>query len=220
MTGGRRTRLQVVVVVALSVSFALLAHAALVDGIPPTAGAALSLVPAALLAWWLVSRTQHRIVAAVALSALAAGLWLGWPQLERHFPDVLFIQHAAINLALGIVFGRTLFGGREPLVTTFARLVHGSLPPEVERYSRRVTLAWTIFFATLLAASCALYLAKQQAAWSFLATIASPVLIATMFVAEYFVRHRVLPDWERVGILGGIRAFTRHFQSARFEAPR
>jgi uncharacterized membrane protein len=220
VTGGHRTRLQVVGVVVLSVSFALLAHAALVDGIPPTAGAVLSLVPAALLAWWLVIRTQHRIVAAVALAALAAGLWLGWPHLERHFPDVLFIQHAGINLVLGTVFGRTLFGGREPLVTTFARLVHGTLPPEVERYSRRVTVAWTLFFAVLFAASCALYLAKQQAAWSFLATIASPVLIATMFVAEYFVRHRVLPHWERVGILGGIRAFARHFQSARFEAPR
>lgn len=220
MTGGQRTRLQVVGVVVLSVSFALLAHAALVDGIPPTAGAALSLVPAALLAWWLVNRTRHRIVAAVALLALAAGLWLGWPQLERHFPDLLFIQHAGINLVLGIVFGRTLFGGREPLVTTFARLVHGTLPPEVQRYSRHVTIAWTAFFATLFVASCALYLARELAAWSFLATIASPVLIATMFVAEYFVRHRVLPDWERVGILGGIRAFARHFQSARFEAPR
>jgi len=41
-----------------------------------------------------------------------------------------------------------------------------------------------------------------------------------MFVAEYGVRHRVLPNWERVGIFGGIRAFARHFQSARFEAPR
>lgn len=220
MTGGQRTRLQVIVVAVLSMSFALLAHAALVDGIPPAAGAALSLVPAALLAWWLVNRTRHRIVAAVALLGLAAGLWLGWPQLERHFPDVLFIQHAGINLVLGIVFGRTLFGGGEPLVTTFARLVHGILPPEVERYTRRVTIAWTVFFAVLFAASCALYLTKQQAAWSFLATIASPVLIATMFVAEYFVRHRVLPDWERVGILGGVRAFARHFQSARFEAPR
>jgi uncharacterized membrane protein len=220
VTGGLRARLQVVVVVVLSVSFALLAHAALVDGIPPTVGALLSLVPAALIAFWLVIRTRHRIVAAVALPVLAAGLWLGWPQLERHFPDLFFLQHAGINLVLGIVFGRTLFGGREPLVTTFARLVHGTLPSEVERYSRQVTVAWTLFFLTLFVASCALYLARELAAWSFLANIASPVLIAAMFVAEYSIRHRVLPDWERVGIFGGVRAFARHFQSARFEAPR
>lgn len=220
MTGGQRARLQVVVVGVLSVTFALLAHAALVDGLPPMAGALLSLFPAALLVCWLVSRARHRWVAGLVAAGAAALLWLGWPQLERHFPDLFFLEHAGANLALGIVFGRTLLGGREPLVTIFARLVHGSLPPEVQRYSRHVTIAWTLFFATMLIASCGLYLAGERAAWSFLANIASPLLVALMFVAEYGVRHRVLPDWERVGILGGIRAFARHFQSARFEAPR
>jgi hypothetical protein len=30
----------------------------------------------------------------------------------------------------------------------------------------------------------------------------------------------VLPDHERVGILGGFRAFSRHFAAARLESPR
>ena len=58
-----------------------------------------------------------------------------------------------------------------PDLTTFARLVHGTLPPEVQRYSRHVTIAWTVFFATLFVASCALYLAKELAAWSDVANI-------------------------------------------------
>jgi hypothetical protein len=41
-----------------------------------------------------------------------------------------------------------------------------------------------------------------------------------MFVVEYGVRHRALPNWERVGILGGVRAFSRHFASSRAQAPR
>jgi uncharacterized membrane protein len=220
MTGELRKRLQVAVVVVLSVTFAVLAHAAIVEGVPPTVGAALSLVPAAILVSWLLTRTRHRAVAGVAILALAIALWLRWPQLERHFPDLFFLEHAGINLLLGFVFGRTLVGGREPLVASFARLVHGQLPPEVQRYARQVTVAWTLFFAALFTASCALYLAGELAAWSFLANIASPLLIAAMFAGEYFVRHRVLPDWERVGILRGIRAFARHFQAARFEAPR
>ena len=44
------------------------------------------------------------------------------------------------------------------------------MPPadEVVRYARQVTLAWTIFFATLFALSCILYLGHFLAAWSIL----------------------------------------------------
>ena len=220
MTPAGRGRGWVAVVAALSVGFALLAHASLVDGVSPTVGALLSLVPLAGLALWGARRARHRIGVAAAFAATGATLWLGWPTLERYFPSLFFLEHAGANLALAIVFGRTLLGAREPLCTTFARLVHGELPAEVQRYTRQVTLAWTAFFAALFAASVALYLGGFLAAWSLLANIASPLLVGAMFAGEYFVRHRVLPDWERVGILGGIRAFARHFQSARFEAPR
>ena len=74
-----------------------------------------------------------------------------------------------------------------------------------------MTAAWTVFFATLFTLSCALYVSGFLAAWSVLANIVSPLLTAAMFVVEYAVRHRVLPQWERVGLLGGIRAFSRHF---------
>ena len=220
MTPGRRNSLQVAFLVVVSVGFAVLAHAAIVKGVSPTVGALLSLVPAAILAAWAVSRTRHRAAAAVALALAGIGLALGWPLLERHFPDVFFLEHVAINLALAVVFGRTLFGGREPLVTRFARIIHGDLPVEVERYARKVTIAWTALFIGICVASCVLYLGGWLEAWSFLANFLNPALLVAMFVLEYAVRHRVLPNWERVGVLGGIRAFSRHFQAARFEAPR
>ena len=220
MTPERRKGLQVGFLVAVSVGFAVLAHAAIVKGVSPTVGALLSLVPATVFLAWVVSRTRHRVAGGLALAAAAAALALAWPQLERHFPDVLFLEHVTINVALAVVFGRTLFGGREPLVTHFARMIHGELPAEVERYTRKVTIAWTALFLGICAASCALYLAGMLAAWSFLANFLNPLLLVAMFVLEYFVRHRVLPDWERVGVLGGVRAFSRHFHGARFEAPR
>jgi uncharacterized membrane protein len=220
VTGERRKRLFAVLVVLSSVSFALLAHAALIDRLPPVWGALLSLVPLFALLLWAVRRSGGR-VAAVALVALAAvALWLGWDSLQRHFPSIFFLEHAGANLLLALLFGRTLLAGREPLVTRFARLLHGSLPPEVQRYTRHVTLAWTIFFASLFTLSATLYLGGFVAAWSFLANIASPFLIGAMFVIEYAVRLRALPDWERVGILGGIRAFSRHFGGAHAESTR
>ena len=220
MTPGLRTRTSVALAVAACVAFAVLAHFALVDELAPAIGALLSLAPPAILALWAARHSRHRSLALLAAGAAAIAVWLGWGLLERHFASLFFVEHAGANLVLAIVFGRTLVGGREPLCTRFARMVHGALPPEVVRYARQVTLAWTIFFATLFALSCFLYLGHFLAAWSILANVASPILVAAMFVVEYAVRHRALPQWERVGVLGGIRAFSRHFATARVEAPR
>jgi uncharacterized membrane protein len=211
VTRAPRSRAWVALAVLLSAGFALLAHFAIIDKLTPTVGALLSLVPVTALALWAVRRSRHRAAAFVAILAFGALLWMGWGTLQRHFPDLFFVEHAGANLALAFVFGRTLFGGREALCTRFARLLHGTLPVEVERYSRRVTAAWTIFFATLFALSCTLYFGGFLAAWSVLANILSPILTVAMFMVEYAIRHRVLPQWERVGLLGGIRAFSRHF---------
>lgn len=220
MTPAHRSGSRVALVGLLSVAFALLAHAAIIDGVSPTVGALLSLVPVAAFALWAMRRSRHREALLAVFALAGVGLWLGWGQLERHFPSLFFVEHAGANLLLGVLFGRTLAAGREPLCTRFARIIHGALPPEVLRYTRRVTLAWTAFFAALFTFSCALYLGGFLAAWSLLANIASPILVGAMFVAEYAVRMRALPHWERIGILGGVRAFSRHFGAARFEAPR
>lgn len=211
MTPGPLSRAWVTLALVVSAVFAIAAHLAIVRGLGDAVGALLSLVPLVLLGVWLARRSRRRALLLAAVAALALALWLGWGALEQGFPNLLFAEHAGAMLVLAIVFGRTLVGGRESLCTRFARLVHTTLPPEVERYSRKVTRAWTIFFAALFLLSCALYLGGFLAAWSLLANILTPILIATMFVVEYAVRHRVLPGWERVGVLGGIRAFSRHF---------
>jgi uncharacterized membrane protein len=216
----RRGPWWVALVVMVSAALALLAHAALVDRLPAEVGAAVSLVPVALVVAWLARRARHPAATVLAFVALGAVAVLGWNKIERHFPDLFFVEHAGGNLLLAIVFGRTLVGKGDALVTRFARLMHEQLPPEVERYTRRVTLAWTILFTTLFALSCGLYFAGLPAAWSVLANIVNPIAIVGMFGIEYAVRLRALPNWEQVGILGGVRAFSRHFRNARFEAPR
>ena len=215
MTWGAGGRAWIALAIALSAAFAVLAHAALVEGTHPAVGAFVAVLPLTLLALVAARRAGHPAVLVLAIAAVGAVLWFGWSGLERNFPHLLFVEHATTNLVLALVFGRTLFGGREPLVTSFARMVHGSLPPEVVRYSRQVTVAWTLFFVAMLAASCGLYLSGHRAAWSMLANFATPIGVAAMFTVEYAVRHRVLPNWERVGILGGVRAFSRHFGQAR-----
>ena len=218
MTGALRRRIGLALAVVLSVAFAVLAHGALVQAFSPALGAAVSLVPVALLLWWALGQSRLRYVALLALAVGAVVLWLRWEAFERHFPSLFFMEHAGVNLLLAFMFGRTLAEGREPLCTRFARIVHEHLPPEVERYTRHITLAWTVFFLAIFALSCILYFAGMMSAWSFLANFGSPLLVGAMFGIEYIVRHRVLPDWERIGVLGSVRACSRHFQAQRAAA--
>lgn len=227
MTAGRRRRSVRAVLVILSIGAAVLAHFTIVDRLPSALGAGLSLVPVALLLSWALRRSPWRGWIFLGLVGAAAAVWAcrdelssGWAALERNFASLFFIEHVGVNLALAFVFGRTLAAGREPLCTRFARLLHGPLPPEVVAYTRGVTMAWTVFFIGLATASAALYLGGHREAWSMLATLLSPVLLGFMFVAEYAVRLRVLPHWERTGIFGAIRAASRHFAAARLETPR
>jgi uncharacterized membrane protein len=213
-------RWAIALAVSLSLGCAVLAHYAIVEAHSPTLGALLSLLPLVCIVLAVLRRSRHRALGLTGVALGGVALWLGWGFLERHFTNLFFIEHAGMNLLLGVTFGRTLLGAREPLCTRFARIIHGTLEPDVVRYTGRVTAAWTIFFFTLFTLSCVLYFGKFLAAWSFLANIASPILIGTMFVVEYAIRIRALPGHKRIGILGSFRAFSRHFAQAPAGSPR
>lgn len=219
MTGARQDS-RLAAVVAVSVGFAVLAHFAIAEGASSALGAVLSLVPLLILAAWLVRRMRHAWLGYVALALAAAGVWLGWSDLQKHFPDLFFVEHAGGNLLLAYLFGRTLAPGREALCTRFARLIHGDLEPRVREYTRAITIAWTLFFAAMFAVSCTLYLGGLVAEWSLFANLLTPLLLVAMFLVEYAIRSWALPGHTRVGILGGIRAFSRHVASSRAQAPR
>lgn len=220
MTDGPRKRPRVAFGLGFSAAGIVLAYLSLVDRSSPVVGAALSLVPVALVALAMVRRSGHRAWALAAIAAAALAIAARWDLVERHFAGVFLMDHTALNLALAWLFGGTLAGGREPLCTRFARLLHGTLPPEVERYTRQVTIAWTAFFLAVVATSLVLFFTGLHEAWSLLATVGSPVLVALMFAVEYAVRMRVLPHWQRTGVLAGIRAFSRYFAATGAEAPR
>ena len=59
---------------------------------------------------------------------------------------LLFVPPAALNVAFGVFFAVTLAPGREPRIASFARLERGELPPDLARYTRRLTWLWTVFF--------------------------------------------------------------------------
>src|SRR5687768_16636184 len=125
------------------------------------------------------------------------------------------VPHAAVNLFLMWVFGRTLLHRREALITGFARRIHGPLPPDIESYTRRITAAWCIFFAIQVFLSAMLLAVAPLDVWSLFVNVLSLPLVALMFVAEYLYRIVRFPDHAHVSIWQGVHAFVRHARRER-----
>jgi uncharacterized membrane protein len=151
------------------------------------------------------------VILLLALAGFGFLAWL-WPTLQNPAAWLYFLQHFGVNGALALIFGRTLTGGRKPLITRLAAYVHEVMTPELNRYTRQVTLAWTIFFATCSLLSAVLFFFGPIEAWSVFANILSLPLIVLMFLGEHQVRKRVLPKRDLVGLKATVHAFRNNFR--------
>jgi uncharacterized membrane protein len=195
----------------LVLAYALLSHLSTAAGTPRYLGALLAVTPPAVIALLFAWRSAHPLAGLALVAVLAGLLWQAWPFIERNFSFGYLLQQSATYALLGISFGRTLRQGRVPLCTQWADLVHGPLTPAELRYSRQVTIAWTAFFAAILLLNVALYYLAPLRLWSAFSNLAVPPLILAMFVAEYLVRRRVLPQLRRVGFFEAFKVFSaRH----------
>jgi uncharacterized membrane protein len=201
-----RRRVQVAAIVVFIVVYAGLSHYA--NSVAKTRDLAVALALAPVLGFGLLLIRRSRPLTAV-LAATAAALLLHryWPLLEENFSWVYLIQEGGFYGLMALSFGRSLLGSRVALCTQLADKVHGPLTPPEVRYTRRVTAAWAVFFASIAAATVGFFYAAPLRIWSLFANFCVPPLIGLMFVVEYAVRRRALPQAQRRGILASIRAY-------------
>ena len=173
---------------------ALLVHFLLVVEPVRPAGVALAWVFSVAAAYALARAAGLGVVGTVVVVGLFVAAW--WLSANR--PYGMFVPPVASFTLFLWFFGRTLLPGRQPLVTAIARFVHGSITPEVERYTRGVTVAWCAFFGAMGAASVALAALAPVAVWSFCSNVLSYPLVGAMFAAEYAIRRRRFPDYRHV----------------------
>jgi uncharacterized membrane protein len=173
---------------------------------PSLAGAALALGPVAVTGVWLAWASRFRVPALLLCALAFGGLYAAREVLASNFAWVTLIQHAGTFAVLTGVFGRTLAPGRTPMVSLFARRVHGPLAPRLAHYTRRVTQVWTLVFALLATVSLALFASGQIAAWSLFANVLTPALIPTVFLVEYLVRRTILPRELQTGLIDSVRS--------------
>ncbi|RPJ46714.1 MAG: hypothetical protein EHM16_08545 [Betaproteobacteria bacterium] len=195
------------VIAVLVIGYPLLAHYTNESAYRGHLGALVAITPVVLIALILAWRSPRRLLMLGVLALLCAALWAWWPALEHHFGVIYWLQHAGIQLMLCIIFARTLVAGRQPLCTRFAEAVHAPLTSRHEIYARQVTVAWTLFFAAMVLVSTALFFLAPLASWSVFANFMTLPLVVLMFMVEYLVRRRVLPNLRHTHILDAVRAF-------------
>ena len=194
-------------IATLVIGYPLLAHCTNESTQRGKLGALVAIAPVALLALVLVWRSSQRIVMLGVLALACVALWAGWSALTQHFGIVYWLQYVSMQLVLFITFARTLIGGRQPLCTQFAEAVHAPLTPQQETYTRQITVAWSVFFATMASASTLLFFLAPLTTWSVFDNFLTLPLVALTFIAEYWVRRRALPDMQHAHILDAVRAF-------------
>jgi uncharacterized membrane protein len=143
-------------------------------------------VPAAAVAPRLPAVGQVALALGMAGFGVLALLWPALPgQALRLLPvlgTVLLCGHS----------GATLRPGHEPLISRYTRHDFGHLPPECDRYTRGLTLLWTVVFA-LLAGLQALLLATGAPAGPVL--FGSAIAMLLLFLGEHVVRSLRFPQF-------------------------
>lgn len=122
----------------------------------------------------------------------------------------LFLPPVILPAALGMLFGESLLRGRTPLIARVARASRGgSLPPELARYTRQVTLMWTLLLFGLAVSAAALALFASLEAWSLFANLISYLILAAAFPLEHLWRRWRHRQFEHPGFVDYLKLVVR-----------
>ena len=170
-------------VLLLACAWPLSLHYAILFAAPdwPARVTAAAAVLGALI-WALAARRLGAAILAAVTVALLGGTLVLAPQMLLFAPPVL------INAGLSAFFGASLYPGRQPVISVFARLEQGELQPDLARHARLVTWCWTLMLAAIAVSALALAAWAPMETWSLFANVLSYALIAALFTGEYLYR--------------------------------
>jgi len=197
------------VVILACLAYQYLVHSAVVGGQADPVHLVLILLPLLTFALWFVMRSRNKPFWLAAFTGAGAAVYLLYRHDGLGLTALSGIPHAAAYSFLLWYFGRTLARGREPAITRFARRVHGALPPAMELFTRRLTIAWCLFFAAQLIASALLFAFAPLNAWSLFVNLLNLPLLALMFAGQLVYRMVRHPDYPRASIWQALEAFTK-----------
>ncbi len=166
----------------------LLTHWALTVGLPLAVVVSLIVLQMVAAYWFVFTHVPGRyyMTALGALGLCSAALL--FMRLEGGLALSAALTHTLMYVLLLTLFGTSLLPRREPLVTRFARQIHGPLADGVRHYTRVVTRAWCVFFALQLLVSALLFTWAPLPWWSLFVNVLNLPLVCMMFLAERLSR--------------------------------
>jgi len=194
-------------VALLVTSYSVVMHLLLTSGQWPVTTLLIALLPFAMLPLTLL-RTGHMtwgLLSAVVLIVTSA---FGWNGMLQNPNWVYLLENIALECLMAWGFGRTLRPGHEPLISQFARRIHGAdYSPAIASYTRQVTWAWTLYFLAIGLISSTLFVAAPLAVWSWFINFVTFILLGLMFAGEYAVRRWRLPDIHHISFIKSVSPF-------------
>ena len=189
------------IAIGLVASYPLLVHAAVLTERP-------------LLQWWAL----FNLTAAVLLPGLLKRRPVSWLALFGSGVALFFLTrwgggiYALYLPSLVIpglllwVFANTLRRAEVPLISRIAEVQSGApLPPAVARYTRTLTVLWSILFGLMIFDSLLLIALDEKALWSLMTNFIHYLLAAAFFVLEYPYRCWRFPERRQPSFLAYLR---------------
>lgn len=208
----------------LALAYTLLAHLASARHDARLGAAALAVLVSMLLLSPLARRRWWAWLALPLLAVAVAVLY----RAERVALPLLLVPVAFVAM-VAWWFGRSLRGGRVPLITRIVIALEGTalatMAPDLRAYTRRLTAAWAWLLGALALLNLLLALIAvpdglfaqlgwtpawtvTRTQWSWFANLSNYGIIGGFFIAEYHVRKRRFPGPYR-GFFDFLRSMAR-----------
>lgn len=162
------------------------------------------LVGAVALTGWRQRQPGLLAACAAGVAVLVAVVWRGGVD---NVNRMYVLQHAGIHLALAWGFALTLRPGGKALIEGLAERVHHQFSPAMRRYTRRLTLAWVLYFLGMVGLSAAIYALAPWPWWSLFCSVVTPLAAVAFFVGEHPLRYWRHPQFERVSLRSAYEAY-------------
>jgi uncharacterized membrane protein len=127
--------------------------------------------------------TQRKLILITLLVLCISMLFIGEQTGVKFYPVMM-------NIAFFALFAGSLFTDRS-FVERLARLKEEHLPPEAIKYTRNVTIIWSIFFVVNGSIACFTVFCTTDEIWMLYNGIIAYILMGILGAGEWLVRKQV-----------------------------